>query len=263
LGLVQRVTRLPNVRLGVIHSTDNERRVAGSSLVPHGQTDGRLELGLAPPSAFGRGAWRRESRLGFCSRRARQPLNRQPIAEAYLAALAAGVDPLEDEGVRRAVVGAVAALGSVDLNEAPSLRVARKANAARPVTFTPGSSARTVPLGQVVVDELAAHLAVYGAAGDGSLFTDELGGPLTYETWKRIWRATGTTYKTHDLRHYSASALIAGGASVKQVQMILGHASAAVTLGGYAHLWPGDHDRARGILDAALADCVRTAEVVG
>ncbi len=37
----------------------------------------------------------------------------------------------------------------------------------------------------------------------------------------------GTTYKTHDLRHYAASALIAGGASVKQVQMILGHASAA------------------------------------
>jgi integrase len=87
--------------------------------------------------------------------------------------------------------------------------------------------------------------------------------PLTYETWKRIWRATGTTYKTHDLRHCAASALIVGGASVKQVQMILGHASAAVTLGVYAHLWPGDDDRARGILDAALADCVRTEEVVG
>jgi integrase len=68
-------------------------------------------------------------------------------------------------------------------------------------------------------------------------------------------------YKTHDLRHYAASALIPGGASVKQVQMILGHASAAVTLGVYAHLWPGDDDRARGILDAALADCVRTPAV--
>ena len=33
--------------------------------------------------------------------------------------------------------------------------------------------------------------------------------------------AAGTTFKTHDLRHYAASALIAGGASVKQVQMIL------------------------------------------
>jgi hypothetical protein len=43
--------------------------------------------------------------------------------------------------------------------------------------------------------------------------------------------------------------------------MILGHASAAVTLGVYAHLWPGDDERARTILDAALADCVRTEEV--
>jgi integrase len=123
------------------------------------------------------------------------------------------------------------------------------------------SSIRTVPLGQIVVDELAAHLATYGAADDGSLFTDDLGRPLTYESWKPIWRATGTTYKTHDLRHYAASALIAGGASVKQVQMLLGHASAAVTLGVYAHLWPGDDDRTRGILDAALADCVRTEAV--
>ena len=36
--------------------------------------------------------------------------------------------------------------------------------------------------------------------------------------------------------------------------MILGHATAAVTLGVCAHLWPGDEDRARTILDAALAD---------
>jgi hypothetical protein len=45
--------------------------------------------------------------------------------------------------------------------------------------------------------------------------------------------------------------------------MILGHASAAVTLGVYAHLWPGDDDRARAILDAALADCVRTDQAAG
>lgn len=119
-----------------------------------------------------------------------------------------------------------------------------------------------MPLGKVVVHELAAHLAAYGSAADGSIFTGEVGQALTYTAWKPLWKATGTNYKTHDLRHYAASALIAGGASVKQVQMILGHASAAVTLGVYAHLWPGDDDRARGILDAALADCVRTKAVV-
>lgn len=57
---------------------------------------------------------------------------------------------------------------------------------------------------------------------------------------------------THDLRHFYASALIAGGASVKQVQMVLGHASAVITLRIYAHLWPGEEDRTRSVMDAVL-----------
>jgi integrase len=54
------------------------------------------------------------------------------------------------------------------------------------------------------------------------------------------------------LRHFYASALISGDASVKQVQTLLGHESAATTLKTYAHLWPGDDDRARAIMDGAL-----------
>lgn len=57
---------------------------------------------------------------------------------------------------------------------------------------------------------------------------------------------------THDLRHFFASALIAGGASVKQVQSVLGHANAMITLRTYAHLWPGDDDRTRSVMDATL-----------
>jgi integrase len=48
---------------------------------------------------------------------------------------------------------------------------------------------------------------------------------------------------------------------VKQVQAFLGHASAVMTLRTYAHLWPGDEDRTRNVLDAALsplADSLRT-----
>jgi site-specific recombinase XerD len=37
-----------------------------------------------------------------------------------------------------------------------------------------------------------------------------------------------TGRRTHDLRHFTASALIAGGASVKLVQTVLGHSSAVV-----------------------------------
>jgi integrase len=57
---------------------------------------------------------------------------------------------------------------------------------------------------------------------------------------------------THGLRHFFASALIAGGASVKQVQLVLGHASAVITLRIYAHLWPGEGDRTRTVMDAVL-----------
>jgi site-specific recombinase XerD len=52
------------------------------------------------------------------------------------------------------------------------------------------------------------------------------------------------------------------GASIKQVQTVLGHASAVITLQTYSHLWPGDDDRTRDVMDAALtplADSLRTA----
>lgn len=129
------------------------------------------------------------------------------------------------------------------------------------------SSRRTVPVGQIVIDALAAHLATYPST-DEALFVDEVRGPLTYRRWKRLLsgagKAAGVVVTSHSFRHFAASALISGGASVKQVQTFLGHASAVITLRTYAHLWPGDEDRTRNVLDAALgplgarADSVRT-----
>jgi integrase len=129
------------------------------------------------------------------------------------------------------------------------------------------TSRRTVPVGQVVIDVLAAHLAAYPPTAD-ALFTDELREPLTYRRWKRLLsdatKAVEVDVTSHSFRHFAASALISGGASVKQVQSFLGHASAVITLRTYAHLWPGDEDRTRNVLDAALgplgarADSLRT-----
>lgn len=125
------------------------------------------------------------------------------------------------------------------------------------------ASRRTVPVGQVVIDELAAHLSKYPTTG--ALFVDEFGEPVQYWRWKKLLAhataATGIDVTAHSFRHFTASALIAGGASVKQVQTMLGHASAVITLRTYAHLWPGDEDRTRNVLDAALsplADSLRT-----
>jgi site-specific recombinase XerD len=83
------------------------------------------------------------------------------------------------------------------------------------------------------------------------------GSPMNYMRWYDIWetakrKAGQLDLVTHDLRHFTASALIAGGASVKLVQTMLGHGSAVVTLSTYSHMWPGDDERTRTVLDANL-----------
>jgi integrase len=55
----------------------------------------------------------------------------------------------------------------------------------------------------------------------------------------------------HDLRHFYASTLIAAGCSIKAVQTTLGHATAAMTLDVYSHLFPSDEDRIRDAVEAA------------
>lgn len=115
-------------------------------------------------------------------------------------------------------------------------------------------SIRTVPVGHVVLDALALHLAEYPS--DEWLFLKESGDPLDYMAWQSLWltarKGCKSEMNTHDLRHFFASALIAGGASVKQVQMVLGHSSPMITLRYYAHLWPGDEDRTRAVIDTTL-----------
>lgn len=126
------------------------------------------------------------------------------------------------------------------------------------------TSRRTVPVGQVVIDALTAHLSAFPGTDDAP-FADEFSEPLTYRRRKRLWRDAASAARvnatSHDLRHFAASALISGGASVKQVQTFLGHASAVITLRTYAHMFPGDEDRTRNVLDAALSPAALTDSV--
>jgi integrase len=135
------------------------------------------------------------------------------------------------------------------------------------------SSHRTIPLPQVVVDALAAHLATFPAPPveitDATVkpepkrrlaqlvFTDAAGLPIRRTRFSAIWRpaaaadlADGVTF--HDLRHYYASLLIRHGESVKVVQKRLGHKSAVETLDTYSHLWPDSEDRTREAVDEVL-----------
>jgi integrase len=57
----------------------------------------------------------------------------------------------------------------------------------------------------------------------------------------------------HQLRHYFASVMLAGGVSIKELAEYLGHADPAFTLRVYAHLLPSSHDRARAVIDDRFA----------
>ena len=122
------------------------------------------------------------------------------------------------------------------------------------------SSRRVVPLAQVVVDVLAAHLAEYPPQANlGLVFTGDDGGPIGEQAFGRVWHTARRAVNVpawskgpHQLRHHFASLLIARGASVKVVQARLGHASARTTLDVYGHLWPDDEDATRAAIDDEL-----------
>lgn len=140
---------------------------------------------------------------------------------------------------------------------------------AGPVIGPPKTEAshRTVPLPQIVVNALAAHLASYPTGSDGFLFTNDGGEAIRRTRFSDVWRPAmvgagcpGT--KFHHLRHFYASLLIRHGESVKVVQSRLGHASATETLDTYGHLWPDSEDRTRQAVDLVLGagtDRMRTA----
>lgn len=120
------------------------------------------------------------------------------------------------------------------------------------------ASNRTVPLPQVVVDAVAAHMAAQPPGVDGLLFTNDDGEPIRRTRFSGVWRpavkAAGAPVGTgfHALRHYYASLPIRHGESVKVVRARLGHSSAAETLSTYSHLWPDNEDRTRAAVDEVL-----------
>jgi integrase len=144
------------------------------------------------------------------------------------------------------------------------------------------ASYRTVPLPQVVVDALAAHLAAFPAVAAELLdatvkpapkrrraeliFTTAAGWPLRRTRFSDVWRPAATAAELgagvtfHDLRHYYASLLIRHGESVKTLQRRLGHKSAVETLDTYSHLWPDSEDRTREAVDAVLGQIGAGAE---
>ena len=69
---------------------------------------------------------------------------------------------------------------------------------------------------------------------------------------EKIGRARYVTTRRegiHQLLHYFASVMLAGGVSIKELAEYLGHADPAFTLRVYAHLLPSSHDHARAVIN--------------
>lgn len=118
--------------------------------------------------------------------------------------------------------------------------------------FGKGQKRRLVPLGEHALDAIDAYLRVRGespkAASSTALFLSPRGGALTRQAvWKMLGgyaRGAGVSKPSspHKLRHSFATHLLEGGADLRSVQALLGHADISTTE-IYTHL-ADDHVRA-------------------
>lgn len=125
-----------------------------------------------------------------------------------------------------------------------------------------GGKQRLVPVGRPALAALDAYLVRGRPALAGgltpALFLNARGGRLSRQSAWSVLRATAESAKIdanvspHTLRHSFATHLLDGGADVRVVQELLGHASVTttqiytqVTVGALREVWAGAHPRAR------------------
>jgi integrase len=135
------------------------------------------------------------------------------------------------------------------------------------------TSRRTVELPKITANALAHHLEKYPAipvevpdrtdprkptTRQARLLFTACGEPVSRSVWSKAWVPAARAAKLppgtgfHALRHYFATLLIFAGASVKTVQVALGHSTPTTTLNTYVGLWPDQIDRTRTLVDHAL-----------
>jgi integrase/recombinase XerD len=127
-----------------------------------------------------------------------------------------------------------------------------------------GGKQRLIPVGRPAVSALDAYLVrgrpdlARRGKGTAAIFLNARGGRLSRQSaWQVLQDAAGragitATVSPHVLRHSFATHLLDGGADVRVVQELLGHASVTttqiytlVTVNALREVWSGAHPRAR------------------
>lgn len=127
-----------------------------------------------------------------------------------------------------------------------------------------GGKERLVPLGSFAAKALSAYLVrvrpelVIRGRGSAKIFLNARGGPLSRQSAWTVLRSAAdkaglaTDISPHTLRHSFATHLVEGGADVRVVQELLGHASVTttqiytmVTVDQLREVYAGAHPRAR------------------
>jgi integrase len=121
---------------------------------------------------------------------------------------------------------------------------------------------REVPIAPPALDALLEHRAE--SIGTGYVWPATDGGPFARTPVMKRAEAAWKTAKLekiglHEARHSAASMWIASGWSVKVVSELIGHASIAITLDRYGHLFPAALDDAA----AAFAAYLERADTAG
>lgn len=189
-------------------------------------------------------------------RRLPRPLNQDEMLE-----LLAAPDASTLRGLRDRAMLSLAYAAGLRVSELVGLKLA-DIDWARGVVsaFGKGNKRRLVPLGEVALQHLTEYLSALktsklaerarsrGTKDAAVVFLSPRGGPLTRQAfWKivrRHARVAGlrTRVHPHQLRHSFATHLLAGGADLRSVQTLLGHADVATTE-VYTHV-TRDHVRA-------------------
>lgn len=105
---------------------------------------------------------------------------------------------------------------------------------------------RSVPLSKALTDDLAARRKKTKAGDDDFVFPDSSGRFTRHTNFdKRRWgplvaKAEVKDFGWHALRHFAVSTWIEAGLQPKAVQTLAGHASYAITMNRYGHLFPSE-----------------------